>query len=745
MKRYEKIILFIFIVGFGLQVLNFPGKLALFVLASWLLATSYLIGGYWLFGAKESKKTILSVVSGIAISSSLFSFPFVIWINTTIYSYFLPIVNGLLCLFLVAYLLQKRKSKEDFQNIRLIFLRSLVILILSSFFTYTPISFKPFRDLLYALNNGRAPIQNNLLMFDYAEKSREALEKEDCENAIHYGIKAIESGKAWLRITPDQLSTIDHSTLQKELLKISGSYTNLYNSYKCMASQLFTQKEYNQALGYYLKADSILNVCELNSEYWKTERAYSMNKIGLCHKKLQNYYSADSLFVKAVEQYKKVKNTPDRNLALFMGDFAKSLSEQGEHEHSILLYQTCNSILERDFSNEENKKEILSNFFNLIESYIQTDNQEQAELHIKKAFEIIDLNTANFCHINALQGIYHQKSSAFKKAHEVLRKSLQCYKNTYNDTHPTIAENYFWLAQIEVSLAKYDHARNSINKGIEIVVKNFGRDNQKLMKYLRVEAFLEKELGNYQKALKNYLEILNYYNHEFGENTIEASDILSNIADLEIALGEYDLAKLHSNRSLSIANQHAPLNTSSASSLLNNAAYVNYSIGNYNLADSLYQKTIKVNQEHNLQTTAPFAIALNGLGLLRTVKKDYYKADSLFSQTVKLQEDIYSQNHPYTGIVYMNYAHLKIEQNQISEAKKMLQLAQNIQKKFFDANHDFFADIYVAFGNISIKERQYKTAKDYYGKALTIYQNKFDKSHPKTLETKEKLKKLQFY
>jgi len=133
MSRYEKIILFIFAVAFGLQLLVFPGKTALFTVSTWLLSLSYLFGGYWLFNTTENKKIVLPIISGIALSASLFFLPYLVWLKKEYYYNFLPIANALLCVTLGIYLFLKRKSASNFQNIKSIFIRSFVVLIVVSF------------------------------------------------------------------------------------------------------------------------------------------------------------------------------------------------------------------------------------------------------------------------------------------------------------------------------------------------------------------------------------------------------------------------------------------------------------------------------------------------------------------------------------------------------------------------------------------------------------------------------------
>ena len=132
MRRYEKIILIVFTFAFVLQLLAFPGKSALFALSTWLVSLSYLFGGYWLFNTIENKNVALSITSGIAMSISFFFLPNLVWCIREQYYNFLPIANGLLFIALGIYLFLNRKSETNFQIIKSIFLRSLIVLIITT-------------------------------------------------------------------------------------------------------------------------------------------------------------------------------------------------------------------------------------------------------------------------------------------------------------------------------------------------------------------------------------------------------------------------------------------------------------------------------------------------------------------------------------------------------------------------------------------------------------------------------------
>jgi hypothetical protein len=738
LRLYEKILIGLVFLLFGTQLFSkFTWKEAFLGLAIWFLALSYLIGGYWLLNSKDNKKYFIPIFAGLAFATSLFVLPFTIRIrNETVFE-ILPLLNAGFFVGLFIYLLFRRNSKDIVIKFKGVLIRSAILLSVVGFFSYMPISFKPYRDAIIALNNDNIYIVGNMQMFNYTEEFKKALEIGDCNRAVKSAEKANEAGKVWLGISMEEKDSLSQSLFWK----ISGTFSNLYRAYKCKADGYYENNDYEQALNYYLKADKALNACDHNSEYWEVEKAFSLNIIALCYLKLYKYEYADSLFVGAIEKYIAVKDSADRNVAIFYSNLAGSMAEQLQIGYSNLLYKASIDILQSDSTNENNKKNIIVNYHSLIKNHLQADSIEQAMFFIDETYKIVDKATVYFCKTNLYFGLCLFKLSKYKRADEVLTECIDCYKKILKPTNQNIAENHLALAQVKIALAEYDLAKKNLDNGIVITTKNFGRKSVRYANFMKVYARLNKELGNYGKSEQEYHQVLEIYINELGEKNSKLPEVLSGLADLEIVLAKFGKAKAHSDSSISIANCFIDLESPALTSLINSAAYVNYCVGLYDVSESLYNKTININKAYGLQSSASTAIALNGLGLLMTAKRKYRTADSLFSQTLNLHNEIFTQNHPFTAVVYLNYANLKIEENKLKQAKEMLTKSLDINKKFFDQGHDIFADIFVAYGDLAKRGRENDRAKSYYQKALAIYLDKFEEDHLRVISTRGKLKK----
>jgi tetratricopeptide (TPR) repeat protein len=742
MKLYEKILLGIVVVLFGLQFFPITGSGGLIALAMWLLAASYAIGGYKIFKPIEKITLVFSIIAGICFATSLVVIPYAIRLNQNLVIKILPTFNSVFFIIACLYIFLNKKSIQGIlPHLKSLLIRSAIILIITSFFCYCPVSFKPYRKIMIAMNQGHPDLISNLEMFDYGAIFESALKNKDCDAAIEAIEKARQAGESWLGIIhlPDgSLSKEDSS----RLWQIGGVYTKMYEAYKCKADFYYAEERYKDALAMYLKADPYLYVDSLQTTYWEIEKSYSTNCIALCHKFLSDYKLADSLFLIAINQYKTVKDTNDINVCIFLANIAESYSQQEYYSNSNIIYKKVIDLLLKDSTNADNKKKLVSNYIYLAKNYIHMDSLQSAINYLEKVKEISDENDQDYCTAKIYYGACLYSMSKYWAADSVLHECLDCYKKHLEPTHENFGGAYLMLAKINLALARYKEVEKYINMGKALSIKNNGEKSLNYAIWLKTLGALYTETGNYresEKLTQNAFELTNKF---LGTPNKDQPEMLSELAYVNLIFGNFNKARLLSDSSVSINSLYYNQNSVGNTSLLNKVAYVNYCIGQYKMSSSLYEKTIHINKEYKMEGSATTAIALNGLGLIMTEKKEFSKADSLFEQSLKLHKEIFGDNHPFTAVVYLDYGVLKIKEKKLEEAKKMLQHSEIINKEFYDKHHDIFADIAIRLADIAVLENQRELARDYYQQAQNIYTDKFGEKYYKIPQVESKLKYL---
>ena len=706
------------------------------------MSMSYLIGGYWLLGSKGQNQ-LIAIVSGICFSTSLITLIFTTRaINKTVNDY-LPLLNIGLFLYLGIYTFRKKSNSY----IGAIF-RSIIISVFVGFFAYAPISFKFYRNTIIAINDGNDNLISNMKMFDFREKFSDSIDIGDCDEAIQNAERSNTEGKNWLNIYSDlekdfsisiDSSQVDSTNL-KDLWKISGTYTALYEAYFCKGDLLYDKKQYEQAITYFLKADQALNICDQDLDYWIKEQSNLYNTLGLCYREIKAYDFADSLFLKAIESLNSTTISDSTNIAIFYSNLAESLTKQAYYNHSNLIYEKSSSILKNRNQNKENKSRQVDNSIGKIINYIYADSMKSAKLVIDNTLKIIDKESIQYCKINLYLGSYYYKLSKYSNANEIITNCLECFRKQLNLNHQNIAEAQFMLAKIKIELAEFSEAVELLNTGKAITEINYGKASVRYSNYLRESANINQIIGEYEQSERQYNQAKTICNNELGDNSLKLMTILSGLSLVEVDLAKLTQAKENSSRSIEIAKTNDILNHPNGMSISNNAAYINYSIGNYTVAEKYYENVISLCNLKDLDSTATMATALNGMGLVMSATKKYSLADSLFKESIKLHKNIFTDDHLYTAIVKLNYANLFLKKRNLQESTILLNEVKQVVSNYFDASHDIFGDINISFGDLEMIRMEKTLAREYYKKALGIYRNKFGTENMKTKHAKSKLR-----
>ena len=332
MKLYEKIIVGLVIL-FSVLLLfpNFMEQYIFFTLSTIILSLSYFFCGFWLFNKNGSKVFFIPIFAGISLSFSILTLPFTIIyeLERSYTFHYLLILNILLVIILFIIIIYKSKKGGVTKNIKFIFIRAIVVLVITSFFIYSPITFKLYYNVMKCLNNYSTNSVNKLTMNYYDKECDDAINKGDCNKAIEYALKSNIVGKFGFGIVSEEYTNIvkDDSLLnlisndsikqlpeinnlfntysnKEELSKISNTYRNLYHAYACRADKEYNNNQINEALNDYITANKYLFACNTQLKDWRIEKSWSLNNIALCYRDLKKYKIANTLFKVAILYFK---------------------------------------------------------------------------------------------------------------------------------------------------------------------------------------------------------------------------------------------------------------------------------------------------------------------------------------------------------------------------------------------------------------------------------------------------------
>lgn len=752
MKRFEKIILLILALLFVLFLLPISDSFQfVFMLVLFVVAMIYCIGGYWMLNSKDDQKTALPIIAGIGFGIAILGtiFPFNLQ-EYDILNYF-PIPNAILCLVSAVYIISKKRKGIITKNLKNIFIRSSIILILSSFLIYSPITFTPFRKLLMVLHYENKSYSDNLLMFDYRHKAEKSLAKKNYDEAINYALKSNEAGKRWNNIDEFSLDEIDETLARfkelsqfsediapdfEESLKsiliannlyypISGTYSLLYKVYKEKAKYFFEEENYEIALENYQIANEYISLFDFPGEHWAAEKAWSYYDIAFCYNRMSEYEDAKEYYIKALEQYIDFVGREDVDFSLLISEFAFLLYKMEEWQYSVDLLLSSNKILLKESLSPEIRRKLSQNYSSLISCYLfldyMTDALSTAELYLACA----EPKSVDYYDAQLLYSTVLYRLTEYEKAKDLATQVLSS-----NHSHPSTNQQngdiYFLLSKIDIALGKYNSAKENIIKRIAITKVNFGEFSVKYANDLMVLATIEKIAAHYKEAERLYDKARSIYlshNLEY-----KLAELAVEKALLEIKLAHFHEAKANIDYAFDFIQTHYSFTLLPVANNLCDIAYVKYSLRDFIAADTLYRNILDTNYIPDHKRVLEASV-LNGLALIAMERTNYKQADSLFTQSIHIYTDKLGDNHPTTATVKLNLAQLQLKENRLDDAEKNLNHALEVYKQHFDEDHDLIADVYSALGDLAHKRGQKGNADNYYQKAHNIYQTKFDGNH----------------
>ena len=772
MKKYEKILLALLSV-LTLATLLLPSSIYLFVpsfLTIWLLGFSYFLGGHSLFYIAKEKEAYLPLFAGLSYGPAVVTLSLSTRLQQPDYFVYFPIPAILLTAGLAIYILLKRKKGGIDKEMRMIFYRGLVISLITSFFLYTPETFKPYRKVLIALNSGDSKIAVNIAMMDAAMESETAFNKGDCEAAISYALVSYRQGKRLIETTDTeekikqnrtaiftilkQEDTVELSDEARQMLSeyqgedhlypINLTYINLYRAYICKGQKHYDQKQYQEALANFLTAYQYLTTPTIKSLYYQKERAFSFNMIGNCYKNLNKIDLASAFYTLAITHYQTItdKNEVDVNSATFLHNLAVLMANNYEFNASNQLLQLITTSLpkEEQTPDPEEQEALLKSYQLQTINYLAQDSLQQALTAIDQAQKLVKKDSFEYCTTQLTLALCQFRFNEYRQALTTLEASMVCFENNPPVDTMKIVENAVLIAQTHLALGQFEKAQDKLNTALELIAKNGGKKTDIYAYSLKLLTDVNKITGNYTIAAQQYQNALDIYNQNQLRFSHNIPLTLLSFSDLEVIQSNFSMAQIFVDQASSLAITSKNDNSLSATHVYNQAAYVAYHRGHLTTADTLYQKTMRIATNYDHPRSTALAQALNGLGLVEMNRKNHQQANRYFEESLRLHQQIYSDQSPFTAQVYLNYGILHIREGKLVDAATKLNRSYQINQEFFKANHPIFGDIAVALGDLAVKKGERDLAQQQYQKALTIYNKYFDTTHWKVTETQQKLK-----
>ena len=716
MKKSEKIIIIVILLLFiGVLIFGHHFTTPLLISTS-ILSICYIVGGFYFLSYKNDKAK-LKILAGIIIGSALGVFTFTLWLPVSIFRKILVSINIIFSIILIGlWIFHKNNFNKE---LKYIFFRSIAIAVVTSFFSFSSVHFKTYRDFLLRMLKPDSSLSNNLLMFEKIDEYKKFMNLKEYDQAINKAKEAIVYGKKWR----------NYDTLYYQ--DFSGTYEFLSDAYIDYGDDFYNRNDFKNALNYYIKADSILTHKEHKPKYVKsTESDIYWNRYNLLltYNKLSDYDNYDSELDYLVDNYLKVKDTFDIDYYYILENASSNYYTRSYYSDAIELNKASLFILNQDSVNNINS--FKSTYVRLIKNYLITDSTETAKTYLKKYGKITSNNDCQYLFYKTRT---LQKEN-IKEALEVARKTCKCFEQ---ENKPSILFfSNLLLLKLELENSNYQN----FEKQIKITQDLISQTDDKSYN----QSFIDELLGYYNFIKGNYIDSKKYYVKALN-NPKNFEEVQKNSIELKIAQinDELDINYDRNNLNLKIINFLSEYESIYPSLMTFHNDLGNINVGiNTKLSDSIFKVTIECHKNFGISKSSKLGIAYNGLATNQFHLNRYIKADSLYTIAIKKLNEFYGKQQNVNQLIcYSNIIELKLNQKKYDQALDFLEKARLTKINCFNKEVTIY-DAYLLnlegdIINGNKKDKSLSTEK--YNQALDIAKNYFDDNHRFIKKLKSKI------
>ena len=238
--------------------------------------------------------------------------------------------------------------------------------------------------------------------------------------------------------------------------------------------------------------------------------------------------------------------------------------------------------------------------------------------------------------------------------------------------------------------------------------------------------------GDYENAQRLYEKSLCIYERVLGKNHLDAAPVYNNLAGVYDRQGKYEDAQRLYEKCLFIYKSVLGEQSQYIASIYNNLAGVFDSRGEYAKAEELYKKSLEMNKRILGEEHPDIARNYNNLAAIYNSQGEYVKAQELYEKSLQINKRMLGENHPDTASSYSNLAVVYNRQGKYVKAKILYEKSLYIREKILGENHPDTATSYNNLAVMYYSQGNYQDAKKLYEKSLYIREKVLGENHPDT-------------
>lgn len=355
----------------------------------------------------------------------------------------------------------------------------------------------------------------------------------------------------------DMLSSVDpteigrdvkvYDVLRKSALGVEKSFKDQpgieASIQKTIGKTLTSLGEYDEAKPHLLRS-LLLNERVYGKQ--SNQASESNYELALYYHWIGELKTADSLYKKSLQIFKRNSDVSKRSLASTLNDYGILKSDFAEFDESKKMYEESLNILLENYGEKdrdvaslynnlaivmqaqkdldgaekyfhkalelnielfgENRPEVSSNYNNLAYIYIDKGDFTRAEeyfiksLELKKKYYGADHSYVGFAFLNL--GGLEFRIGKINESEKYILDAIKNLKKSVNEDHIWLGLAYYWYGKILIEKSKYSEAETYLRKSLTINKKNYPKDHPNIISSSAELGVVSFHLGKFAEAEK---------------------------------------------------------------------------------------------------------------------------------------------------------------------------------------------------------------------------------------------------
>ena len=314
---------------------------------------------------------------------------------------------------------------------------------------------------------------------------------------------------------------------------------------------------------------------------------------------------------------------------------------------------------------------------------------------------------------------------------EYMKKALYGYEYVFGKYHIKILDIYCVLADSFYSHKDEKKAIYYYETATELAVK-YEEDAKTSIVLMGKVAEIYYEIGDYNKGLEKYLDILDVYEKQGVKANYGIKEVLVNIARIYLELKDYNLSLQYYERALrSITDGDNDFQNETAI-INNNIGAIYHELYEYPQSIKYYKISLNLYKGLNNRNLLSEAGVLYNLGNVYSDQKHFKKAIDTYKKALLIREKILGNDHVDVALILHCLGFVYYSYGDLGKAKEYYQKALGIRITKLDKNDPETAKTYHNLGKVFYDQGLYEKALECFLNSLDILKNSLGEYHNDT-------------